>query len=121
MFTALDILQQPPTPELITALVVPKMAAQWFPVGVQFGINTDILRTIGKELPASAHNCCTQMFESWLQNTPGTGDVPRTWATVLEAARMYYGEVVTDHRAAFSGCEGVWSAAGVYAHEFVYQ
>ena len=36
------------------------------------------------------------MFKLWLQNTPGTGDMPRTWATVLEAVRMYYGEGVSD-------------------------
>ena len=97
MFTALDILQQAPTHELITALVVPRMVAQWFPVGLQCGINTDILCTICKEFPANTQNCCTQMFDSWLQNAPGTGDMPRTWATVLEAVRMYYKEVVTDH------------------------
>ena len=97
LFTALDILQQAPTPEAITVLVVPKMAAQWLLVGLQCGINIDELHTICKEFPASPQNCCTHMFGSWLQNLPGTGDMPRTWATVLEAVRTYYGEVVTDH------------------------
>ena len=98
MFTALDILQQPPTSALVTALVVPKLTDQWWtPVGLQCGISADILRTICKEFPANTQTCCTRMFESWLQNTPGTGDMPRTWATVLEAVRIYYGEVVSDH------------------------
>ena len=123
MFTALDILQQAPTHELITTLVVPKMAAQWFSVGLQWGINIDKLHAIGKEFPASAHNCCSQMFESWLQNTPGTGDMPRTWATVLEAVRKYYGEGVTDQITAELQSRTLkeFGVQSVSMHQFVQQ
>ena len=97
------------------------MAALWFPVGLQCGIITDVLCTIGKEFPGNTQSCCTQMFDSWLQKTPGTGDMPRTWTTVLEAVRMYYGEVVTDHIIAElqSRAGKEFGVQSVSMHEFV--
>ena len=99
------------------------MAALWFPVGAQCGINKDVLCTIGKEFTGNPQSCCTRMFESWLQNTPGTGDMLRIWATVLEAVRMYYGEIVTECITAELQSWAVkeFGVQPVCMHEFVWQ
>ena len=88
-------LLQPPSLELIFRLVVPKMASEWYTVGVLCGVTVEKLRVIEKDASDTTGRC-SRMFESWLVKEHGTGKMPRTWATLLEAVQSGYGAAIKE-------------------------
>ena len=84
------LLLQPPSLEHVYRLVVPKMASEWHKVGVLCGVTVEVLRVIREDTSDTTRRCC-RMFESWMEKTPGTGNKPRTWSTLLEAVQSGYG------------------------------
>ena len=88
-------LLQPPSLELIFRLVVPKMASEWYTVGVLCGVTVEKLRVIEKDASDTTGRC-SRMFESWLLKAHGTGNMPRTWATLLEAVQSGYGAAIKE-------------------------
>ena len=88
-------LLQPPSLELIYRVVVPKMASKWHRVGVLCGVSVEVLSVI-REDASDTTSRCSQMFESWLEKAPGTGNRPRTWSTLLEAVQSGYGAATSE-------------------------
>ena len=70
--------------------VVPTMAAEWKMVGYALGVQPEVLSTVEYN-ERRAERCAMELLALWLHRTPGTGDQPRTWHSVVGAAETVIG------------------------------
>ena len=77
-------------------LVVWRIAAQWYEVGVFLEVRAAVLDTIRADNPHSVRQACRAMFHEWLSQRPGTGEQPREWRSVLSAVKETVGEKVAE-------------------------
>ena len=79
-------------PSLIDLLrhVVPTIAAQWKMVGYALGVQREVLSTVEYN-ERKAEGCAMELLALWLYRTPGTGDQPRTWHSVIGAVETVIG------------------------------
>ena len=73
--------------------VVPRVAPKWDEVGLQLNIQQYVLRSVEAD-GADVVTRCKNMFDKWLDGQYGTGNLPRTWESVLEAVREAVGSEV---------------------------
>ena len=64
--------------------VVPRVAYAHKEVGYQLGIETHVLANIGTE-HGNAEGKCLEMLRRWKNGERGTGQLPRTWESILDA------------------------------------
>ena len=84
---------------IINNIVIHEVAAEWEKVGIYLGFNIAVLKTIERTFVHSDRlvYCCKEMFDKWLAKDYGTGDLPRTWRTVVIAIRdSGYGALAED-------------------------
>ena len=72
---------------------VPRVAPKWDEVGLQLDIQPYVLRNIEAD-GGDVVTRCKNMFSKWLIGEAGTGDLQRTWESVLEAVREAVGSEV---------------------------
>ena len=89
-----DPLLSTPTLDELNQLVVWRVAAQWYEVGVFLEVGAAVLDTIRTDNLHNVRQACRDMFREWLSRGPGTGEQPRVWQSVLEAVRETVGEMV---------------------------
>ena len=77
--------------ELLSKLVVPRVSSRWDYVGLQLGMSSELLKVIEREQLLKMGDCCTALFEHWLQGAPGTGSKQRSWESVLRAVETGHG------------------------------
>ena len=77
-------------------LVVWRIAAQWYEVGVFLEVRAAVLDTIRADNPHSVRQACRAMFHEWLSRRPGTGEQPREWWSILSAVKETVGEKVAE-------------------------
>ena len=66
------------------------MAPKWDEVGLQLNIRQYVLRSVEAD-GGDVVTRCKNMFAKWLDGQYGTGNLPRTWESVLEAVREAVG------------------------------
>ena len=59
---------------------------QWREFGARLCVERGILDVISYDNPNAA-SCMLQLVEKWLYRDNGTGDLPRTWQTVVQAVK----------------------------------
>ena len=57
--------------------VAKKYAADWKDVGIELGLEFDVLRIIETNNPQKAENCFQETLNKWLKSTPNA-----TWKTI---------------------------------------
>ena len=81
--------------EDIKKFVVRKVAAKWKRVAAFLEVEPSVISTADAEHSKCEH-ACTDIFEKWLSEKPGTGRKKRAWGTVLsavdEAGRKVYAQ-----------------------------
>ena len=60
--------------------------AQWRHFGTHLCVESAILDSIDKD-KSNVGACMLQLVEKWLAHENGTGDLPRTWETVVQAVK----------------------------------
>ena len=60
--------------------------AQWRHFGTHLCVDSAILDSIDKD-KSNVGACMLQLVEKWLAHENGTGDLPRTWETVVQAVK----------------------------------
>ena len=86
------------TPALneLNQLVVQKVAALWYPLGLSLGVEPTVLATIKADHPGDVEGACRDLLCHWLSQSPGTGEQPRVWLSILTAIRKTVGEMIAD-------------------------
>ena len=62
------------------------MDAQWRVFGTFLYVQPAIMDRISKD-ESNVTLCMLQLVEKWLVSEKGTGDLPRTWQTVVQAVK----------------------------------
>ena len=77
------------TPALneVNQLVVWRVAAQWYPLGLSLGVEPAVLVTIKADHPGDVERACRDLLRCWLSRSPDTGEQPLVWLSVLIAIR----------------------------------
>ena len=83
-----------PTLNKLNQLVVRRVAAQWYPLGVFLGVEPAVLATIKADHPGDVEGACRDLLCHWLSQDPGTGEQPHVWLSVLTAIRQTVGETI---------------------------
>lgn len=73
--------------------VVPRIAFAHEKVGYHLDIQTHVLANIGTE-QGSSEGKCMDMLRRWKNGERGTGQLPRTWESILHAVREAVGTEV---------------------------
>ena len=81
---------------LLLKKVVPEVAHEWLQIGIHLGMMVSILKTFKATESHDLTLCCLEMFESWLKESRGTGEFPRTWPSVLSAVVDCLGQDLAD-------------------------
>ena len=85
-------LTQKPTLNVITAKVVPFIASnKWRYVGLELGMESFKLEAFSSPYQEDFRSYCYDMFKTWLQGAPGTGELERTWEVVITAVEKVKG------------------------------
>ena len=61
--------------------------AQWREFGTHLCVKPSSMDIIDKNNKSDAGACMLQLVEKWLVKENGTGDLPRTWVTVVQAVK----------------------------------
>ena len=61
--------------------------AQWREFGTHLCVKPSSMDIIDKNNKSDAGACMLQLVEKWLVQENGTGDLPRTWVTVVQAVK----------------------------------
>ena len=81
--------------------MVPHLSNDWNEVGANLDIQGPVLGRVKREHHNIPEKCASNMFDEWLEHSPGTGRKERTWKTVLtslrDSGREDIVENVTDH------------------------
>ena len=80
----------------INQLVVWRVAAKWYPLGLSLGVEPAVLATVKADHPGDGEGSCRDLLRRWLSRGPGTGEQPRVWLSVLTAIRETVGETIAE-------------------------
>ena len=61
--------------------------AKWKSFGNFLGAEPTLMDAINKNNFGNTSDCMLDLVSKWVNNQRGTGDLPRTWQTVVEAVR----------------------------------
>ena len=61
--------------------------ASWKKFGLQLDVDYDVLDDIKTDNSGTPGDCMLDLVARWTSRKPGTGDLPRTWETVVQALR----------------------------------
>ena len=64
-----------------------KLDCTWQEFGTFLGVEYHTMNSIDSEQRGRPRFCMLHLVGSWLSHQTGTGDLPRTWETVVEAVR----------------------------------
>lgn len=64
-----------------------KLDCTWQEFGTFLGVEYLTINSIDIERRGRPHSCMLHLVGSWLSHQTGSGDLPRTWKTVVEAVR----------------------------------
>ena len=76
-------------------LVVPRVAAQWYELGLELGFRDFRLDTIRSNY-GNTEDHSRELFSVWLNGERFSGDRPRTWEVLLDAVKRVVGSEVVD-------------------------
>ena len=65
-----------------------KMCAQWKEFAVYLHVDLNTRRLISQKCQNIGEDCFKELTRRWLHSGDGTGDLPRTWKTVLKALSL---------------------------------
>ena len=82
--TRLDVSSKP-TLKDIDKLVVTEVAANWQYVALYLGVDNCVNEAISKNHPTHCERACHDMLSRWLNGEHHTGQLERTWSTLLTA------------------------------------
>ena len=85
-----------PTLNELNQLVVWRVAAQWYPLGLSLGVEPAVLATVKADHPGDVEGACRDLLCRWLSRGPGTGEQPRVWLSVLTAIRETVGKTIAE-------------------------
>ena len=85
-----------PTLNELNQLVVWRVAAQWYPLGLSLGVEPAVLATVEANHRGDVEGACRNLLSRWLSRSPGTGEQPRVWLSVLTAIRQTVGEMIAE-------------------------
>ena len=71
-------------------IVVPRLASRWYDLGIQLGFKTFRLDTIRSNY-GNVEDHCRELFNAWLNGERFSGDLPRTWGSLLDAVERTVG------------------------------
>ena len=60
--------------------------AQWRKFGTHLRVEATLMDSIAKD-KSTVEECMLQLLEKWLAHEDRTGDLPRTWTTVVKAVK----------------------------------
>ena len=81
-----------PTLNELNQLVVWRIAARWYEVGLSLGVKPTLLGTIKANHPGDVEGACRDLLCRWLSLGTGTGEQPREWLSILKAIKETMGE-----------------------------
>ena len=64
------------------------MCAQWKEFAVHLRVDLNTRRLISQKCQNIGEDCFKELTRRWLCSGDGTGDLPRTWETVLQALKL---------------------------------
>ena len=64
-----------------------ELDARWREFGTHLCVKPSIMDIIDKNKKSDVGACMLHLVESWLSHDNGTGDLPRTWETVVQAVK----------------------------------
>ena len=76
-----------PTLQDLFQLVVANVAAKWKSVAICLGMKACIIDIISKNYPNDCEGACVDMLKRWLAIENHTGEMKRTWSTLLTALK----------------------------------
>lgn len=76
-------------------MAVPRVAAKWYDLGLQLGFRDFRLNTIRSNY-GNVEDHCRELFSAWLNGERFSGDLPRTWAALLNAIKQVSGTDVME-------------------------
>ena len=65
--------------------IIPTVAAKWESFGIFLGVEHACLQKVKRDYRMDCERACEEMLKLWFAKDTGTGDRPRTWATVIDA------------------------------------
>lgn len=80
----LDSSAPPSLPEIHT-LVLTEAAAKWSDLATMLHVDHRVVKIIEMDCHYKVEASCMQMLTRWLKCDPYTGNLPRTWDTLLSA------------------------------------
>ena len=85
-----------PTLNELNQLVVWRVAAEWYSLGLSLGVEPAVLATIKADHPGGVEGACRDLLRRWLSQGPGTGEQPRVWLSILTAIRETVGKTIAE-------------------------
>lgn len=64
-----------------------QLDAKWREFGTFLHVESAIMDDIERDAPSSVERCMMLLVEKWLGHEHGTGDLPRTWKTVVQVVK----------------------------------
>ena len=64
------------------------MHSRWKEFAVHLHVETKVINVVYKQCLAVVEDCFIEVTGRWLCGEDGTGDLPRSWETVVEALRL---------------------------------
>lgn len=71
--------------------VVRRVAAQWYHFGLTLRVEDYLLQSIKATERGDVQNCCTDMLRRWLRREQATGELERSWPSLLRAVQRCIG------------------------------
>ena len=84
-----------------------ELDAKWWDFGTFLYVKPAIMSGIKKD-KLNVEDCMLKLVEKWLEHDDGTGTLPRTWKTVVQAVkdtgkRLLAQQLAEQHRVQLSG------------------
>ena len=119
-----SILDSRPTEPDINKLVGSRMSAEWDKLAMYLKFDSNTRQAIDRDNNGKCGRCFSNVGSSWLESKEGTGDLPRTWRSVLQAVRdCGHRGLADDVRVSLSGeqcvCVCVCVCVGRWVHMYV--
>ena len=74
-----------PMPADILTALDHRLDAKWRHFGTFLGVEYQVLEAIQRDKGGNPEDCMLDLLSKWTSNQAGTGTLPRTWQTVVEA------------------------------------
>ena len=81
--------QSKPTLADLQAIVLPKVTAKWYELGIALLLHLPKLNKIQKTYPRDFDTCCLEMLQYWLEVSPSP-----TWNDLIRVSKSPYLELV---------------------------